>query len=416
MITALNERVFEFRGLLKDLEARDFPVTYSIIAQGSTFHAMDEDQLYIYDKEHDEWVEYSGSGGGGVKVNKDGAVTGLVKTIKVGNKIYAIQGTTQTGMIEYFYNPKKANEPFLTTKIGEYTTILQKSVIPASSFDLFEQIFDEHGTVAYVTSVDNAAGTVTVRTMTTGASVNDDIITKETIGGIPAGTNLKGMSPTDLVVALTAPTKINEVSTNVGGSITGPTSLNIGEKLKITSVTPNFDAGGQGDITYVKVEAKENGGTAKVLYETPASQAGVSYASGTKITLDTTYTLSGSVDTDIIVTLTTQGNESVNPATKVETISFIYDGRDYYAVNSNESAAPNKKNWITLNGSEYEITVKENEVIWFMLTDKTRVLQQYAMGTWANSDWYLITYDSANKVYKYNTGALYAGTYKFRLV
>lgn len=50
MITALNEKVFHFRGLTSDLTAKKFPVPIKQIGNGSTFLAMDTGILYIYDK------------------------------------------------------------------------------------------------------------------------------------------------------------------------------------------------------------------------------------------------------------------------------------------------------------------------------------------------------------------------------
>ena len=407
MLTVSNERIKTYYGLSTDTK----PSKY--VDNGTVFYEMDTHHYFIFDQGARQWLRYNPNGVP-ISANSKGDVTSRLKTIEIDEVVYSIDPTAG-GMVDYLYQPKDG-ESYLSTVIGNSTTINQKSVGTGSEkFDLFEQVYDLHGTFGYISAVDDDANTISVITMTTGASVNDEIITKESTGGIPAGTNIQGMSPTDLVVASTAPTKVSEVITNVGGSITGPTSLNTGEKIKVSSITPNFEVGGQGDVNYIKVEAKPENGTAVTLYETTADTS-IPYVPGKVINLTKPYTLDGKTDTDIVVTIKTEGNQTVNPATKVETIAFVYDGRDYYGINSNESAAPAKTKWITLNGSEYEITVKEDEVIWFMLPDQSRVLQQYAMGTWANSDWYLITYDSANKVYKYNTGALYAGTYKFRLV
>lgn len=65
MVTALNERIFHFRGLAADFAKKSFPIPKDIIGNGSTYLTMDDGLLYIYDKANDQWLEYTLSGGGG---------------------------------------------------------------------------------------------------------------------------------------------------------------------------------------------------------------------------------------------------------------------------------------------------------------------------------------------------------------
>lgn len=54
MVSYINERTYEFRGLSTD--AKPTKKTYPLLGNGSTFLEMDTAQLWMYDEENDRWL------------------------------------------------------------------------------------------------------------------------------------------------------------------------------------------------------------------------------------------------------------------------------------------------------------------------------------------------------------------------
>ena len=55
MITAVNERVIELRGLSTD--RKPLKKDYRLLGNGSTMLEMDTAKLFMYDEEHDCWLD-----------------------------------------------------------------------------------------------------------------------------------------------------------------------------------------------------------------------------------------------------------------------------------------------------------------------------------------------------------------------
>lgn len=57
MITPVNERTYEFRGLSSDVKPtkKDRP----LLGNGSVFVEMDTLKVFLYDEEHDKWIDWT---------------------------------------------------------------------------------------------------------------------------------------------------------------------------------------------------------------------------------------------------------------------------------------------------------------------------------------------------------------------
>ncbi len=55
MLTAVNERVIELRGLSTD--KKPLKKDYRLLGNGSTLLEMDTAHLFMYDEEHDKWLD-----------------------------------------------------------------------------------------------------------------------------------------------------------------------------------------------------------------------------------------------------------------------------------------------------------------------------------------------------------------------
>ena len=54
MVSYVNERTYEFRGLSTD--TKPIKKTFPLLGNGSTFMEMDTAQLWMYDEENDRWL------------------------------------------------------------------------------------------------------------------------------------------------------------------------------------------------------------------------------------------------------------------------------------------------------------------------------------------------------------------------